>query len=177
MEVAALELARDGVNAVASSQNRTASRKQAVKGQGFEGSAALRKALEEYSMAAAKQYFAAEHYGLEDVHKKRSYDLIAMIEGQRTQIEVKGTRGDGTEVLLTAGEVREAESNAPNSLLFIVHNITVAGEDDDHPICSGGSIYICPRWRPDRRDLEAYRFFYRVPQGAIRLDVPALNLA
>jgi hypothetical protein len=166
-----IDSARAGIDIVDSHLAHLRARSAAVRGQGFEGSAALRQALEEYSMNVAKCYFRENDFAVIDVHKHRSYDLIVAKAGARLRVEVKGTRGDGSQVLLTAGEVAAAQRHAPDTILFIVRQIIVANEDTD-PMCSGGIIHIREEWLPDHRDLKPYRFFYRVPQDGLILPVP-----
>ncbi len=66
-----------------------------LRGQGFERSSKIRRALEDHAMAMATDYLAEEGYEVEDVHTKKPYDLIARRGGERSSPSFAGKSGRG----------------------------------------------------------------------------------
>jgi len=61
------------------------------------------------------------------------------------RVEVKGTTGDGSQVLLTRREVEHAREVFPNMALYILRHITVEMREDG-VITYGGSPRIILPW-------------------------------
>jgi hypothetical protein len=80
-----------------------------------------RKALEDYGMRKAMTYFKGEGFAVEDVSKRKSYDVCCIKDATELFVEVKTTTTSGEEVVLTR---REAEMKG-NRALFIVHSVTL----------------------------------------------------
>src|SRR5207302_9134700 len=112
--------------------------KDQAKGQGFQLDSKLRKALENYAMEVAKQYFQGKGYKCEDHSKKRPYDLLCSRGREVRYVEVKGTVTDGTEIILTKGEVEFAQGHEAQMVLFILHSIEVSNLHNGM-ILSGGT--------------------------------------
>src|SRR5262249_27610802 len=66
--------------------------KSQAKGQGFVLDSKLRKALEDYAMEAAKEFFESEGYEWEDHSKNHPYDLRCCRDQEVLHVEVKGTQ-------------------------------------------------------------------------------------
>jgi hypothetical protein len=126
-------------------------------GQGFRRTAAERKALEEHSMDVAKRYFRKENYQVEDVSKKRSYDLECRKGRQVLHVEVKGTTTAGAQIVLTANEVKHAQNPRHDCALFVLHGINLRGRK-----ALGGKIALQRPWRPDDGRLKPVTFIYRL---------------
>ncbi|MDG6913320.1 MAG: DUF3883 domain-containing protein [Nitrososphaerota archaeon] len=97
----------------------------ALRGQGFKVNPGDRKAVELKAMELAIAYYrrAPRRFDVQDVHERLPYDLECK-KGRRTIIvEVKGTTGDGSTVLLTPKEFHLKPPNGCTRALFIVPDI------------------------------------------------------
>ena len=119
------------------------------RGQRFRQSAEERRAIEAHSMAVATSELKAQGWNVEDVSTSRSYDLHCTRGTERLHVEVKGTTGDGTAVLLTPNEVVLARDRYPATALFIVSEIDLSVGPDDSTLASGGKLEILTPWDPD----------------------------
>jgi hypothetical protein len=107
---------------------------------GFQPNSKIRRVVELYAMVRAEKEFRTLGFHIEDVSKTRSYDLHCSKAGGVKYVEVKGTQGDGKDIVLTAGEVNFIEKNAGNSVLCVVHGIVVKG--NRKPKASGGKLIV-----------------------------------
>jgi len=107
---------------------------------GFQPNSKVRKAVELHAMGRAEKEFRKRGYEVEDVSKKRPYDLHCTKPNEVKYVEVKGTQSDGIDIVLTAGEVNFIEKNGPASILCIVHGIAVNGTRK--PKASGGKVSL-----------------------------------
>ncbi len=131
-----------------------------AKGQGFQLDSKRRKALENYAMDVAKQYFKGKGYECDDHSKKRPYDLRCSRGREVLCVEVKGTQTDGAEIILTRGEVEFAQSHEGKMVLFILHSIKVSNNGMN--LAGGRRTLICP-WSVDQGELKPVSFTYRPP--------------
>ena len=132
-------------------------------GQGYLRDKVLRRAVELRAMEAATAYFSGERYSIEDTSSSRPYDLKCSKLGVEIRVEVKGSRGDGTEVLLTAGEVEHARTSGVRTDLFVWGDIEI-DDGAEVPRAHGGRrVALIPNWRPAEADLSATQYRYRVP--------------
>ena len=113
-------------------------------GQGYGLTAAERKAVELRAMALARAHFETIFDKVEDVSASHSFDLRCWTNGTEHRVEVKGTTGDGSSILLTANEVENARKFYPLVSLFIVHGIRLA---DGKAL--GGEAAITSPWDVD----------------------------
>jgi hypothetical protein len=120
-------------------------------GQGRALTVEQRTAIEQYAVKLATEYFVGLGYMVRELGKP--YDLECSREPNVVHVEVKGTRGAGDIVEVTAGEVAHARSSGAVAL-FIVSEI----ELDASNRASGGRKWICDRWRPKDRDLHPITF-------------------
>lgn len=95
------------------------------KGQGFEVDQRIKVAVEAHAMNVAAEFYSKE-WDVEDVHGKESYDLVCRRRDEVKHIEVKGTKTDGAEVILTRKEVQHAE-DYPSCALFVLSNQSGSG--------------------------------------------------
>jgi hypothetical protein len=107
---------------------------------GFQPNSKIRKAIELHAMGRAKKEFEARGYRVEDVSKRRPYDLLCTKPGERKCIEVKGSQGEGLDIVLTAGEVEFIQQNSADSALCVVHEIGIKGSRK--PKASGGTLSL-----------------------------------
>ena len=112
---------------------------------GFRMNVKQRKAIELRAMAVAMDYFSGPGVTVRDVSAKQPYDVEVTRDGVRICVEVKGTAGDGEEVLLTRGEVALQRDAHPNNALAVVSGIRLEGPPDA-PNAVGGSIEVTTPW-------------------------------
>lgn len=117
-------------------------------GQGLRATAAERQALERRAVEVATAALKADKWKVEDVGLYRPYDLHCTRKGAEKRVEVKGTTGDGSAVLLTPGEVAHARDNA-NVALMIVSGITLTVQGDGTVVASGGDLRVVDPWAID----------------------------
>lgn len=133
-----------------------------VRGQGFRLSVADRFAIERHAMDRACRYLTSLGWAVEDVGAKRPYDIDATRGDQQLFVEVKGTTSDGSEVLLTHGEVVLHRREFPKTMLLVVHSINLM--KGDPPVASGGALRVIDGFSPDPADLTPIAYRYTPPQ-------------
>lgn len=121
-------------------------------GQGFATDSASRKAVEDHAMDAARRALEAEGWSVEDVSRDRSYDFHCQRNGDELRVEVKGTRSDSGEILVTANEVQHAREHSAVALA-IVSGIRVRRGTDGKPIAEGGALRWHRPWSVDQGQL------------------------
>ena len=120
--------------------------KAVIGGQGFSSSSKTRKAIELAAMDKAKKHYRFIGWHVKDVSSNHPYDLrcIKPTESE-LHVEVKGTTGDGSSVLLTPGEVKHNEQ-FPKADLFILHSLNVQEDGSGNVHVSGGTVIIYSPW-------------------------------
>ena len=126
-------------------------------GQGFARTQKERKALEDHSMAAAERFFRNKGFTVEDVSKRRSYDLLCIRGKRELHVEVKGTTTSGATVVLTNNEVKHACDKANACILFVFHSIKLEKEQ-----ASGGKAFVLDPWRLKQENLTPVTYTYRI---------------
>ncbi len=91
-------------------------------GQGF-ASYRDAMAIELYAMGKAKKYMKKQGYRVKDVSATESYDLLCERYYEQKFVEVKGTRGQGDKIILTANEVKFVQNHKNQMILYILHSI------------------------------------------------------
>jgi hypothetical protein len=127
---------------------------------GFQPDSRVRRAIEHHAMKRAAAHFKHDGWTVEDTHVGNPFDLRISRRGEVVQVEVKGTTGDGAEVVLTRGEVESAE-RAP-SALFILRQVKITWISDE-PIAIGGEPILYMPWRVHDGRLTAVSYFYQPP--------------
>lgn len=117
-------------------------------GQGFRESFKERRAIELHAMALATDQLELDGWTVEDVSTTRSYDIHCRRNSETLRVEVKGTTGDGSAVLLTPNEVEVARDNHPETALLIVSGIILEANGDDI-VPTGGELALLSPWDPD----------------------------
>lgn len=130
------------------------------RGQGRRLSAAERQAIELRAMALAIQHLEADGWEVEDVSAFRPFDLLCTRSGDELRVEVKGTTGDGSTVLLTPGEVTHTREFAGPTALVVVSGVVLEGEGPDLT-ASGGDLHEVTPWEISDADLRPTGFEYR----------------
>jgi hypothetical protein len=82
--------------------------KSYAKSQGFMLDSKLRKALENYAMVAATEYFSSKGFAVDNHSANHPYDLRCTKKNEVLYVEVKGTQTNGKGIFLTFGEVEFA---------------------------------------------------------------------
>jgi hypothetical protein len=95
------------------------------------------------------------------VARNNCFDLLCQRGTDVVHIEVKGTTGEGTAVLLTPNEVEHAREQFPHVALIVVGNIAVA--DEGKPVVTGGDLVVFDPWRIEDGQLQPIGFAYTVP--------------
>lgn len=149
------------VAAVAEETKRMAGRRGS--GQGRQMNVASKIATELRAMEVARDSLAREGYRVEDVSFNRPYDLYCLRRGRELLVEVKGTTGDGSAVLLTPGEVHHARENADRVALYIVSGIRTEYDPvTDTALATGGELRIILPWDISAGTLSPTGYEYRV---------------
>ena len=131
-----------------------------VEDPGLEPNAKVRKAIENHAVALVTKYH--ERAGWAVRPQGAPYDLECTKPNREPLfVEVKGSRGPARAVLLTPNEVDHARSHHPNTALAVVHGIKI--DSAASAICSGGTLEVHDRWRPDSKDLTVTTYTYRRP--------------
>lgn len=120
---------------------------------GFARDQQAKRAVELWAMERARGLLIEAGYEVEDHSGHAPYDLLAKRDGVDMCVEVKGTRGDGTSVILTSNEVEHARSKYPDTALIVVTGITYANGR-----ASGGRVVPYWAWDPDQHALLAKSF-------------------
>jgi len=132
-------------------------------GQGFSTNADMRRAIEQYAMQKARAFYEERGWKVFDVSTTHSYDLLCKgDEGEELHVEVKGTTSDGTQILLTANEVRHARDHYPKVALFTLSRIQVDPTSIERP--QAGEIQILEPWSIDEGILSPLAFTYNLPE-------------
>lgn len=124
-----------------------------VAGQGRDPDDAVRRLVENYAMAVAWAELTRMGFSVEDVsHQRGTLDMLCTSRAKPTmtlRVEVKGTRGDGSTVLLTAGEVMRARAEPGSTALFVVSQIQITPSGEP----MGGKWRLYRPWQLDRCEL------------------------
>ncbi len=132
-------------------------------GQGFSTNADMRRAIEQYAMQKAKAFYEERGWNVVDVSTTHSYDLLCKTDdGEELRVEVKGTTSDGTQILLTANEVRHARDHYPKVALFTLSRIQVDPTSIQKP--QAGEMQILEPWNIDEGTLSPLAFTYNLPE-------------
>ncbi len=129
-------------------------------GQGRGLSAGDRKLVELRAMELARQWLEDQDFNYKDVSDRDSCDYRASRGGEEWVIEVKGTTGGPSSVLLTANEVALHRGQYPRNALLIVHGIQLGPEPGK---VAGGELSVSSPWQIDEERLKPVCFEYRLP--------------
>lgn len=156
-------LLSDGVKGRSSSDDEEMS---GPTGQGYITDAKKRVAVELHAMKEVEDHLLQMWPIVDDVSKDGlHYDLHCVCGDEELHVEVKGTTGAGTTVILTHPEVTHAREHCTDAALYVVCNIRVTPTADGEGYeCSGGDIRgPWHPWFPDDADLQATEYRYTLP--------------
>jgi hypothetical protein len=124
--------------------------------------AAVRKAIENYAMERAMAHFSAQWKRVVNVSNRASFDLFCSNGMAELRVEVKGTTGDGSSVLLTRNEVEHARCRHPNVALFVTAEVQL-DRSCNPPHAYGGRDLVLAPWDISGCDLTPTVFDCRLP--------------
>jgi hypothetical protein len=117
----------------------------------------VKAAVEAHAMNAALAHYRA--FGrIIDTSRHESYDYEVEIDNELWHVDVKGTSGDASEVLLTENEVEHA-CEFPRVALFVLSNIVVVRDQVDVTVTGGKPLIFHP-WKIDTHRLIALGYRY-----------------
>ena len=130
-------------------------------GQGFGLTAAEKKVVELHAVKLAIEHLTMLGYTeIEDVGDKESFDLRALSSEKQINVEVKGSTGAASSVILTKNEVSFQKDAYPLNGLFVVSNIELTrGEKIS---AQGGDIQFISPWLIDESSLKAISYQYQI---------------
>jgi predicted RNA-binding protein with PUA-like domain len=131
---------------------------------GFQRDAAMRIAVERRAMDVVMEYYQQAGWQVHDVSAQQSYDLLCTrSDAQELRVEVKGTTGDGSQVLLTTNEVLHARTHYPRVALCVVAHIRVSLTAAGTPEAGEGNLTVFDPWRVDDGRLAPVTYAYSLP--------------
>jgi hypothetical protein len=133
-------------------------------GQGFGLSAPERHAIELHAMKIAGEALVADGFSIKDTSKNKPYDFEATKKNRNCIVEVKGTTAQLSSILLTVGEVRAHNREAPQNILIVVSEIELTGGPGDI-VASGGTMTKYDPWVIDEAKLRPLTFQYVLKDG------------
>jgi hypothetical protein len=135
------------------------------RGQGRGLSAEERKAVELRAMDLAKAHYGARWDAVRDISSRECYDLECRSGDRFLRVEVKGTTGGASSVLVTANEVNHARQLAGSVALFVASEIVLHRTPGSEPTASGGTVRILEPWEIDQCSLRAVAYECALPSA------------
>lgn len=129
-------------------------------GQGFAANAKERVAIERRGMEVATQFYEDQGYDVEDVSKKKPYDLRCTKRQMVLHVEVKATTNNAEKVFITRREALHATEPNISRALFILHSIRVK-----EGLASGGVRAVHEPWTLEWEDTTPVVYSYVPPHG------------
>ncbi len=131
--------------------------------QGFQSNIEVRLAVEQHAMTMACDHFARLGWDVDSsAARTEPFDLRCTRGGEELHVEVKGTTTLGDAVLLTAGEVRHAQT-FPNVAIAVVRNIAAFEQQDSRISVSGGDLTVFHPWKLAACALQPLAYRYVIP--------------
>jgi len=142
------------------SYNPVLEAKAVIGGQGFSSSSTNRKAVELAAMNYAKRHYESEGWHVDDVSANHPYDFSCTNStGTELHVEVKGTTGDGSSVLLTPNEVKHARQY-DNVDLYVLSDLILQTNTLGNVEAVGGKPKIYSPWNINTGTLNAIGYSY-----------------
>ena len=123
--------------------------------------AAMRRAVELRAMHVVQQKLEGDGWTLSNTSAHHPWDFEAAKDVEVMRVEVKGTTGVGTHVILTAGEVLNA-TTYDNCALAVVTDI-VLDTSGEEPTASGGQLRMIRPWLVTEASLRPLAYEDRLP--------------
>ncbi len=120
-----------------------------------------KKIVEKHAVKLAIEHLAKLGYQeIEDVGDHESFDLRASGPAEQLSVEVKGSTGNASSVMLTRNEVSFQRNAYPLNGLFIVSNIKLV--EGEILTASGGDILFISPWAIDDESLKPISYQYKI---------------
>jgi hypothetical protein len=132
------------------------------RGQGFQISSEARIAIERRAMTVAEELLRNEGWKVEDVSATQCFDFLCLREGEVASVEVKGTTGDGDQIILTRAEVEYAKRNRESMVLIVVSGISIVWDSVGNVFAHGGTSVIHRCWSPLDTELQPISYVCRL---------------
>ena len=129
---------------------------------GYQTDPRVRRAVELHAVDHASDHYAQRGYEVTNVGGYEAYDLLVNNGTETRHVEVKGSTGVATNVVLTHGEVRHASAYQPTDL-YVVDNIEWWREADGSVRTDGGTARVWHDWSPSPGDLSPTQYRYTPP--------------
>lgn len=136
-------------------------RRNKASGQGPLRNPLLIRAIEMRAVGLAIEHFKKGGFEVTDTGSTESYDLCCIKSGIERRVEVKGTKTNGTTIILTKAEVEHAREQLVPVDLVIVRNIEILNSPEG-PIAIGGDFSILENWIPEDDSLTIATYTYRL---------------
>jgi MrcB-like, N-terminal domain/Domain of unknown function (DUF3883) len=126
-------------------------------GQGLGLTPKERRLVEERAMEIASEWLDDNGFEWRDVHKNRSFDFLAHKDGTEYVVEVKGTTGSPSSIILTKNEVEVHRTKHPLNMLLLIHGIELT---EDRQRASGGVVHCMHPWEIADTQLQPMSYRY-----------------
>jgi hypothetical protein len=120
-----------------------------------------RRCVELRGMAVAEKWLKNRGYVATNVSKGQPHDFSATKGGRSFAVEVKGTTGDGSAIILTKNEVAVQRKRYPANMLIVVHSIRL-DRMGKKPKAGGGTVVVRSPWPIEGGRLTPLTYAYRV---------------
>ena len=131
-------------------------------GTGFEPDPQKRRAIELYAVKRARNFY--ENDGYKVIEKGKPYDLHCTKGDDVLHVEVKGSRGPLSALIVTKNEIADARNSQWKSDLFLVREIILGDPVDEIYAPTGGRDERRKGWVPKDEDLTPIQYRYTLPQ-------------
>jgi hypothetical protein len=133
-------------------------------GAGYESDPKIRRTIELYAVAKARDYY--EHRSYLVTERGKPFDLLCEKAGEILHVEVKGSRYDLNEIIVTTNEVKDAQDSNWRSDLFLVSKIVLASDGRDGFTASQGLCRLAQNWVPEAHHLTPMQYRCKVPPAS-----------
>jgi hypothetical protein len=135
-----------------------------LSGIGYESDPKIRRTIELYAVAKARAYYERRSYSVTE--RGKPFDLLCEKAGEIVHVEVKGSRYDLNEIIVTTNEVTDARDSSWRSDLFLVSKIVLAPDGMDGFTPSQGLCRLAQDWNPEDRHLTPMQYRCKTPPAA-----------
>ena len=125
---------------------------------GFQPNPEIRRLVELHAMHCAQEKLSGMGFGaFNDTSAHECYDLTCEREGELYYVEVKGTQGAGTSVILTANEADHAMTYPHQSIAVIISHIEIVNGNGTRK-ASGGDPRVYLPWTLESSSLTPLQY-------------------
>lgn len=135
-----------------------------LKRAGYESDPKIRRTLELYAVSKARHYYERRSYFVTE--KGKPFDLLCEKLGEVIHVEVKGSRHDLNEIIVTTNEVKDARDATWRSDLFLVARIVLSSDGLEGFVASQGLCRLAQNWIPEDHHLTPMQYRCKVPPAS-----------